>query len=239
MEPAERRGAEGRGRDRRRPPTPFRGAVFITLAQEPAGTARPASPFCPFESPAPICRVLEVAELEAAGGGEGICPPLLILMVTRPGRSGGGLFPQQPPLLLSFPTPCPQISLGSTALSGGAWALAANASGKRERGMQESHANKTQARFTESTSREPRSMSGWGLCSERWPPALLCEGRGVQAASRAGPDRALKAAASPAQLCPRPLTGSTHPEPEEASLELARSHPFCWQMVKLRLRGFS
>lgn len=97
MEPAERRGAEGRGRDRRRLPTPFRGAAFITLAREPAGTARPASPLCPFESPAPICRVLEVAELEAAGRGEGVCPPLSILMVTHPGRSGGGLFPQQPP----------------------------------------------------------------------------------------------------------------------------------------------
>lgn len=105
--------------------------------------------------------------------------------------------------------------------------------------MQESQANETQARFTESTSREPRSVSGWGFCSERWPPALLCEGRGVQAAAGAGPDRALKAAASPAQLCPRPLTGSTHPEPEAASLELARPNPFCSQMAKLRLRGFS
>ena len=66
---AERRGAEGRGRDRQQPPTLFRGAVFITLAREPAGTPRPASPFCPFESPAPICRVLEAAEPEAAGGG--------------------------------------------------------------------------------------------------------------------------------------------------------------------------
>ena len=102
---------EGRDRDRQQPPTPSRGAAFITLAREPAGTPRPASPFCPFESPAPICRVLEAAELEAAGGGEGVCPPLLILMVTRPGEVGGRPLPSAaPPPALAPDAVSPDLS---------------------------------------------------------------------------------------------------------------------------------